>query len=246
MLWLYGVRTMGHMQAYAPWDICRRALLADEMGLGKTVQAIAAAAAYVSDWPLLVACPASARLHWRDELLRWLPTLLGAEDVCVVLSGRQALPRASVYILSYDLVPRMRRALEALRPQAIICDESQCLKSRAALRTKAMLPLLKAARRAVLLSGTPALSRPVELFTQLHALDAAAFPLFKAFAQRYCDAKQGRYGLDASGCSHLSELHTMLFATVGLRRLKRDVPPPPPQPFPSTWVRASPSPSPSP
>ena len=229
MLWLHDSLTMAY--------IYRRALLADEMGLGKTVQAIAAAAAYVSDWPLLVACPASARLHWRDELLRWLPTLLGAEDVCVVLSGRQALPRASVYILSYDLVPRMRRALEALRPQAIICDESQCLKSRAALRTKAMLPLLKAARRAMLLSGTPALSRPVELFTQLHALDAAAFPVFKAFAQRYCDAKQGRYGLDASGCSHLSELHTMLFATVGLRRLKRDVLPLPPNPpFPSTWL----------
>ena len=121
----------------------------------------------------------------------------------------------------------MRRALEALRPQAIICDESQCLKSRAALRTKAMLPLLKAARRAMLLSGTPALSRPVELFTQLHALDAKAFPAFKAFAHRYCDAKQGRYGLDASGCSHLSELHTVLFASVALRRLKRDVPPPP-------------------
>ena len=90
-----------------------------------------------------------------------------------------------------------------------------------------MLPLLKAARRAMLLSGTPALSRPVELFTQLHALDAKAFPAFKAFAHRYCDAKQGRYGLDASGCSHLSELHTVLFASVALRRLKRDVPPPP-------------------
>ena len=120
-----------------------RALLADEMGLGKTVQAIAAAAAYVGDWPLLVACPASARLHWRDELLRWLPTLLGPEDVCVLLKGRQALPRASVYVLSYDLVPRLRSELDNLRPQIIICDESQCLMSRAAQRTKAMLPLLK-------------------------------------------------------------------------------------------------------
>jgi len=56
--------------------ITRRALLADEMGLGKTVQATAAAAAYVSDWPLLVACPAAARLHWREELLRWLTLTL--------------------------------------------------------------------------------------------------------------------------------------------------------------------------
>ncbi len=110
-----------------------------------------------------------------------------------------------------------------------------------------MLPLLKAARRAMLLSGTPALSRPVELFTQLHALDAKAFPAFKAFAHRYCDAKQGRYGLDASGCSHLSELHTVLFASVALRRLKRDVPlppkPPNPNPYPPTHPPARPGPS---
>ena len=35
-----------------------------------------------------------------------------------------------------------------------------------AQRTKQTVPLLEAARRAVLLTGTPALSRPKELFTQ--------------------------------------------------------------------------------
>ena len=36
-----------------------------------------------------------------------------------------------------------------------------------AQRTKACLPLLRDARRAILLSGTPALSKPIELMTQL-------------------------------------------------------------------------------
>jgi hypothetical protein len=52
-----------------------RCLLADEMGVGKTVQAIALAACYQEEWPLLVVAPASLRLQWAEELERWLPHL---------------------------------------------------------------------------------------------------------------------------------------------------------------------------
>ena len=72
----YGCTVHSARHVFTHTHITRRALLADEMGLGKTVQAIAAAAAYVADWPLLVACPAAARLHWREELLRWLTLTL--------------------------------------------------------------------------------------------------------------------------------------------------------------------------
>lgn len=38
-------------------------------------QAIAAAALYAQDWPLLVLCPASLRLLWAEQLEQWLPCL---------------------------------------------------------------------------------------------------------------------------------------------------------------------------
>ncbi len=38
-------------------------------------QAIAIAACYREEWPLLVICPASLRLVWAEELERWLPFL---------------------------------------------------------------------------------------------------------------------------------------------------------------------------
>jgi hypothetical protein len=56
-----------------------------------------------------------------------------------------------------------------------------------AKRTKAALPLLQGARRAVLLSGTPALSRPAELLTQLQALMPGARLSKKEYEERYCD-----------------------------------------------------------
>jgi hypothetical protein len=44
------------------------------------------------------------------------------------------------------------------------------MQNAATARTKALRPLIEAAKRVVLLSGTPALSRPMELYTQLNML----------------------------------------------------------------------------
>ena len=68
----------------------------------------------------------------------------------------------------------------------MVQDESHFLKSAKAKRTQAMLPLLQAAARAILLSGTPALSRPMELFTQVQAIHPKLFPNLIAYGRRYC------------------------------------------------------------
>lgn len=67
----------------------------------------------------------------------------------------------------------------------ILCDESHYLKSGDANRTKLVLPLLKSAKRRILLSGTPALSRPAELHTQLEALGSPIFKSFHQFGLRF-------------------------------------------------------------
>lgn len=50
--------------------------------------------------------------------------------------------------------------------------------------------LSQAARRVILLSGTPAMSRPMELYTQIAAVQPDFFPQFHTFGLRYCDAKK--------------------------------------------------------
>lgn len=50
--------------------------------------------------------------------------------------------------------------------------------------------LSQAAKRVILLSGTPAMSRPAELYTQIAAVQPSFFPQFHSFGLRYCDAKK--------------------------------------------------------
>ena len=49
---------------------------------------------------------------------------------------------------------------------------------------------LQAATRVILLSGTPALSRPSELYTQICAIQPRLFPTFHLFGLRYCAGQQ--------------------------------------------------------
>ena len=70
----------------ASFSLCVSSLLL--FSLGKTIQAIATAAYYANDWPLLVVCPSSVRLTWKSELLKWLGfSSLKDEDILELSSG---------------------------------------------------------------------------------------------------------------------------------------------------------------
>ncbi|KAG7330920.1 hypothetical protein KOW79_004889 [Hemibagrus wyckioides] len=199
-----------------------RLLLADDMGLGKTVQAICIAAYYRNEWPLLIVTPSSVRFTWAEALRRWLPSV--AEDsINVVVTGKDCLQSGLITIISYDLLSKMGKQNLASPFGVLIMDESHFLKNIKTARCKAALPLLKAAKRVILLSGTPAMSRPAELYTQILAVQPTLFPRFHDFGVRYCDAKQLPWGWDYSGSSNLAELKLLLEECLMLRRLKSDV-----------------------
>jgi hypothetical protein len=105
----------------------------------------------------------------------------------------------------------------------VVADESHYLKSAEARRTRAALPLLQGARRALLLTGTPALNRPKELFTQVAAVRPRLFADYRAFATRYCAAGERPWGFDDRGASNLDELRTLLEGQCMVRRRKADI-----------------------
>eukprot|EP00051_Salpingoeca_urceolata_P006971 m.92145 g.92145 ORF g.92145 m.92145 type:complete len:714 (+) comp15062_c1_seq1:336-2477(+) len=198
-----------------------KVLLGDEMGLGKTLQALGIALYYQSEWPLLVICPSSLRFTWAAEVQRWLG--LDEDNVQVVMTSKVKCGKKLVTVVSYDLATRMAERLSEIGFKIIIADESHYLKSADAKRTKLLVPLLKTAQRALLLTGTPALSRPIELFTQVNALLPKVFRTKLAFGRRYCNGFQNAFGWDFTGSSNLPELHLVLSQTVLIRRLKHDV-----------------------
>nr|XP_060629862.1 SWI/SNF-related matrix-associated actin-dependent regulator of chromatin subfamily A-like protein 1 isoform X3 [Anolis sagrei ordinatus] len=198
-----------------------RLLLADDMGLGKTIQAICIAAYYKKEWPLLVIAPSSVRYTWAEAFHRWLPSL-SADTISVIATGKDCLMARLINIVSFDLLSKMEKQLKTTF-QVVIVDESHFLKNGKTARCRAAMPLLKAAKRVILLSGTPAMSRPAELYTQMAAVRPSSFSQFHAFGLRYCDAKQRPWGWDYSGSSNLGELKLLLEESIMIRRLKSDV-----------------------
>ncbi len=152
----------------------RRTFIADEQGLGKTVQALATLEADEA-FPAVVICPASMKLMWERESLKWLPS-----RTVEVLSGRAddawtpEADLAEILVLNYDILEAHVDRLVKLSPRALVFDESHYVKNPQAGRTKAALELAAALPSDALrlaLTGTPILNRADELVTQLRVLD---------------------------------------------------------------------------
>ncbi|NXQ63901.1 ZRAB3 endonuclease, partial [Anthoscopus minutus] len=202
-----------------------------QMGLGKTIQAIAISYYYKNEWPLLIVVPSSLRYPWVDEMEKWIPEL-SPDDISIIQNKTDigGISTSKVTILGYGLLTSDAQTLvDTLYRQnfkVVVIDESHYMKSRNATRSKILLPIVQKALRAVLLTGTPALGRPEELFMQIEALFPRRFGTWNEYAKKYCDARVRFFGKrrqwDCRGASNLEELHQLL-SEIMIRRLKKDV-----------------------
>ena len=220
----------------------QKAILADEMGLGKTFQAIMAAGE-VSDEATLVICPASLKINWEREIRMVYP-----EDTIAIVSGSkdEAPPdvrSAAWIIINYDILGKnlhwLKEMVDAGAIETVIGDEAHYVKDTKTIRTKAFLALTDNAKRLFLLTGTPVMNRPIEMFSLLRALkhplayDAVKAPskIRREYSTRYCDGKiritMRRGGgvlrfWEEKGATRLPELRE-LTRNVFLRRTKAEV-----------------------
>jgi SWI/SNF-related matrix-associated actin-dependent regulator 1 of chromatin subfamily A len=211
-----------------------RAILADEMGLGKTRQAIIAVKDSVENQQgsVLVVCPASLKINWQREIHMIYPK----DQVQVLQSGpEKSIEQDSWVVINYDMLSKYKGQILAMvatgQITAAIVDEAHYIKGKKTIRAQATLEVVDSIPRVYLLTGTPIMNRPIELF---NLLKAVKHPLSRArtvYAKRYCGAylktiirKGGRIMrfMDESGATHLPELREMI-KPVFLRRLKKDV-----------------------
>ncbi len=213
-------------------------LLADEPGLGKTLQACVAA-----DAPVVVVCPAALRVEWLREMGKWR-----SEFSVVVVSGRkpyklEKYKSADVVVINYDVLGSHAKALGQLPIATLIADEAHYLKTLrksrgkfiGVTRAKAFLELAQKAKRVFLLTATPLMNRPKELWALLYFLDPKRWDSYKAFGLRYCDGRletihQGGRKIKTwnfDGESNGKLLFAILTENYMLRRTKDILPLPP-------------------
>ena len=204
-----------------------RGLIGEEMGLGKTVQALALVEAFKEARPVLIVTPSSLKIQWAEAIHEWLRVT--EDKVSVVNTGKdKACLDNRFVIISYDFIPKMQQLLKEKNFQMIICDEAHYIKNHKAKRSRESLPLLQQAKHVVLLTGTPALARPIELLQQLKAIHPKVVKSMKEYGDRYCTGGGSWYGQQFPGqqyrgASNLKELHQVVTSTTMIRRLKKDV-----------------------
>jgi SWI/SNF-related matrix-associated actin-dependent regulator 1 of chromatin subfamily A len=248
----YQAEGVAHLEK---WD--GNALIGDEPGLGKTAQVMAYAFKN-NRFPMLVILPKTLLLNWRREITLMLGSQKSVLVVGFVPSKRRQeqlkaqyphvcfsktpLPGFDVTLINYDIVARNQDALEGVKYDYVVVDESHKIKNPKAQRTLSILRLVagreeekgkrgvwrvlhQGVRSVTFMTGTPIVNRPLELWTTVGTIASwvPQFANFFNFAQRYCNAHRTQWGWDFSGSSNEAELNQLLNDTIMIRRRKEDV-----------------------
>lgn len=224
---LYAHQLAGYRQALDTLETRRGYGLLYEMGCGKSLTAVAIMGRLYLDGRVarvLIVAPSTVCAVWPSELAKYA----GYPAHCAVLRGTRAKRVAAlqtlsrcqrgllVAVINYESAWRLERELRAWRPDMIICDESQRIKTPTAAQSKAMHRLGDAARYKMILSGTPIQATPLDIWSQYRFLDPTVFGTrFTAYKSRY--AVMGGYMVNGRPVQvvsyrHLDELSAKVYS----------------------------------
>ena len=217
--------------------------IADDPGLGKTAQAIRAAAKLdpiILKRGIVIVCPASLRINWLLEWKKWE----GPECELHIMSYQEAVKDCEGAQPSKG---KKRVGLLNKTWGMVIFDEAHALKTSGGKTKRAKSGLIFnvwkvvseheevpdtwervpgiSATKTVMLSGTPILNKPVDIFPVLRHMRPKVWSSKSKFESRYCDGHVDKFGRwKADGHSNLRELKDKLDSGgIFIRRRKKDV-----------------------
>ncbi len=184
-------------------------LLADEMGTGKTVEVMGYINATMPK-RILIGCPNNAKLIWKRHF----------EDFCVhpyevEVAGSSLYLFSDVVIMNYEALTKWGSELKKQEWDLVVYDEGHYLKTPNAKRSKTAYSIMGS--KAIIVTGTPIVNYPYELFPLIHYLDRTNWPEYGRFEAQFGSRSSERLG------RNLNRLNAMLRATIMTRRLKKDV-----------------------
>jgi SWI/SNF-related matrix-associated actin-dependent regulator 1 of chromatin subfamily A len=223
----------------------RRVMIGDEQGLGKTLQSIGVVVGIehilkVQSFPCLVICPSSTKMNWQREWKMFSTKRAMILDDKTKNTWQQywKVGMIDVFIVNYESLKKFfvasmpdktsKKALQTMHSrnivmkdtidlfQTVIVDESHRCKDSGTMQSKLVLRICHKKENVLLLSGTPVVNKPKDLFPQLAIMGhAETFGGKKKYMDRYCEG--------GNGANNLKELNFLLNKYCFFRREKKDV-----------------------
>jgi superfamily II DNA or RNA helicase len=189
----------------------------------------------------LIVCPATLKDNWASEIAEH--TAFKAVVCQGTPKKREAIiedfrtdPDTDILIMNYEQVPGHLDAINACVIDVLIFDEAHYLKNPKSKRTKACHNIFS--KRSFLLTGSPMLNQPDELWGILHRINPHEFPSYWRFREHFC--KMGGFqGKQVTGVKNRLELVEILDRYM-LRRLKSEMIQLPPKNYVPVHVPLSP------
>ncbi|AMO44145.1 SNF2 family superfamily II DNA/RNA helicase [Roseobacter phage DSS3P8] len=158
-------------------------------------------------------------------------------------------PETDVVIVNYDMLPTFDDDVKAKKWDMVVCDEAHLLKTATTTRTMCIFGGKKKARKKyddvkgkmvvvekakdffpveatyhLYLTGTPIMSKPIELWTLVRACDPKGLgKSWERFTEEFCGAYDDGFGRDTSGATNLDKLNQLLRERFMVRRNKESV-----------------------
>jgi len=201
-----------------------RALLADDMGLGKTIQALYYLRRNKAiTTPTLIISPAIAKWEWQEQAHKHTKLHITVGESFTAPKHFDPTQHTRI-VINYEIALYWSRfIIRHMHPQCLILDEVHYLKSMDADRTEIIRKIGKNIPHIIAISGTPLLSRPIELYPTINLLWPKAFPDFLPYAIRHCHPKFVYGRLNFTGACKLPLLRAKLKRLGMIRRLTEDV-----------------------
>ena len=171
---------------------------------------------------VLVFCPVSVKLNWKDEIKKWLSDwqplvcVMGGDDYesfmkslhnrKILIVGIESLSSGK----TYEKLAKFVKPLKENKDTYIVVDESHLIKNHSAKRTARATVIGRYFNNRVTMTGTPTTGKLVDLFAQFRFLDPNLFgENYYKFRNRYC-IMGGYGGKEIVGYRNVDELEAKI------------------------------------
>lgn len=202
----------------------KRLIVGDDMGLGKTLQSIAAVDE-VNAKKILVLAPKALLFSWRNEIKKF------SKDISTtVITGTAAQKKKALsekvrwYITNHETLLQLKSYPQLCQPwDVIVVDEFHNYMNRKAKKVAAIKQLKS--EYFIGLTGTPILTKPDQLWSQLNIVAPKSFRSFWKWVDQYCQKQFNPYSQYTPIISGVldTDAYKQMLAPYFIRRTKEEV-----------------------